>query len=96
MDGIDVQWTIAITEALHLGGEKVACLSVKGSQSCRRLTSSLFLLFSAFFFFLCVSELQRMTANYRVEPHIGAMKSKAGGGERGVSLLQVVARNRAV
>lgn len=88
MDRIDVQWTIAITEALHLGGRKKV-FSVLGSQSCL----SLYQFIISLFFFLCVSVLQRMTANYRVESHIGAKKSKAA---RGASLLQVVARSHAV
>lgn len=48
--------------------------SVKGFQSSCRLTSSLFLPLSFFFFF--VSVLRRVTANYRAVSHIGANKIK--------------------
>lgn len=75
MDWIDVLWTIAITEALLLRGGIffVFCFSSQGFHSPCRLISSLFL-------FFLVSVLQRMTANYSAESHIGASKSK--GGER--------------
>lgn len=89
MDWIDVLWTIAITEALLLRGGIffVFCFSSQGFHSPCRLISSLFL-----FFWGGVSVLQRMTANYSAESHIGASKSKGGEG-RGASVLQVVARN---
>lgn len=44
---MDIQWTIAITEALDFSGEgDLACFSVRGSQSSCHFTFFVFLFFA--------------------------------------------------